>query len=667
MADEMDQYLLRLEQAESEINHLRDEIDILQDPAKLKVSGVVSPEVDKLQTENSKLKYQLNHLKRFVMEEQSKQRTGAISMQRMLEDVFRLAITSAFPQLDNPPVLLTPSAKTADYQCNSAMSLARQLGSVSGNKVNPREVADTIVSRLPETDFYEKVEVAGPGFINVYLSKPFVAREIQTTLTFGVRPPTFPQKKRVVIDFSSPNIAKEMHVGHLRSTIIGESISRLLEWVGHDVLRINHLGDWGTQFGMLIAHLQDRFPNFLSEKPPISDLQAFYKESKARFDVEEDFKKRAYQCVVQLQAYEPSHYKAWQMIYSISMSEFNKVYQRLQVTLTDRGESFYQERMKSLMKELIDKEAVEKDEEGRWVMFVPGFNVPLMMTKSDGGFTYDTSDMACIRQRLQEENADWVLYVVDSGQATHLTTVFEAARQLGWMDSSKHRVEHVGFGVVLGEDNRATEPSGGDRRRGGETREGKEGGEEGGGGGRGQEKRWREEGGRGGRREGTGEEGGRERREGTGEEVERGRRERGEEGGDRRGGDRRGGREGGRGGRGQEKRWREEGGRGGRREGTGEEGGREGGTEGEEGGDRRRGGERREGWGGGRISIVTETSMNVTVFESSLLFRNIGRGLILQGKRPPVLVAKGLEGLGWLFFSLPDVWFVGCIDGVFDQ
>ncbi|XP_076446688.1 arginine--tRNA ligase, cytoplasmic-like [Babylonia areolata] len=465
MEDEMDQYLLRLEQAESEIDHLKNQIDVLQDPAKLKASGVVSPEVEKLQTENSKLKYQLNHLKMFLTEEQAKQRTGAISLQLMLEDVFRIAITSAFPQLDNPPVLVTPSAKMADYQCNSAMSLAQQLGSSQGKKVNPREVAQAIVEKLPKADFYEKVEVAGPGFINVFLSKPFVAQEIQTTLTLGVRPPTLPQKKRVVIDFSSPNIAKEMHVGHLRSTIIGESVSRLLEWVGHDVLRINHLGDWGTQFGMLIAHLQDKFPNFLTQTPPISDLQAFYKESKSRFDVDEEFKKRAYQCVVQLQAYEPSHYKAWQMIYKISMNEFNKVYDRLQVTLTDRGESFYQERMKVLMKDLTAKGAVEKDEEGRWVMFVPGFNVPLMMTKSDGGFTYDTSDMACIRQRLEEEKADWILYVVDSGQGTHLTTVFEAARQLGWMDRSKHRVEHVGFGVVLGEDKKKFKTRSGDTVR----------------------------------------------------------------------------------------------------------------------------------------------------------------------------------------------------------
>nr|KAG5698870.1 hypothetical protein BaRGS_019722 [Batillaria attramentaria] len=321
----------------------------------------------------------------------------------MLEDVFRITITAAFPDLENPPVLVTPSSKMADFQCNSAMSLAQLIGTKTGKKVNPREVAQTIVDNLPGADFYEKVEVAGPGFINVYLSKQFVTQEVQMILTQGVRPPTIMQKKRVVVDFSSPNIAKEMHVGHLRSTIIGESICRLLEWVGHDVLRINHLGDWGTQFGMLIAHLQDKFPNYLNEPPPISDLQAFYKESKARFDEDEAFKKRAYECVVKLQSYEPSHYKGWQMIYNISMKEFQKVYDRLQVHLIDRGESFYQERMKQVMKELEERGVLEKDEEGRTVMFVPGFQVPLMMVKSDGGYTYDTSDIATIKQRLQEE------------------------------------------------------------------------------------------------------------------------------------------------------------------------------------------------------------------------------------------------------------------------
>ncbi|PVD34867.1 hypothetical protein C0Q70_06146 [Pomacea canaliculata] len=420
MADDIKQYLFRVDQAEKEIDQLKAEIKVLQDSSNVPDVGSVSSAVEKLQTENAKLTYQLNHLKRFLQEEHLRERSCSVSVQCMLEDVFRMAIMSAFPELESPAVMVTPSSKMADYQCNSAMSLAQLIGNSGGKKINPREVAQAIVDKLPETDFYEKraSHYTSPGYTST---------------------PVLP--KRVVIDFSSPNIAKEMHVGHLRSTIIGESISRLLEWVGHDVLRINHLGDWGTQFGMLIAHLQDKFPNFLKETPPISDLQAFYKESKKRFDEDEEFKKRAYECVVKLQSYEPVHYKAWQMIYQISMNEFQKVYDRLQVHLVDRGESFYQERMKVLMKELIDKGIAEKDEEGRIVMFVPGYQVPLILVKSDGGYTYDTSDLACIRQRLQEEKGEWLIYVVDSGQSTHLNTIYEAARHLGWIDPAKHRVE----------------------------------------------------------------------------------------------------------------------------------------------------------------------------------------------------------------------------------
>ncbi|GFN79451.1 Arginine--tRNA ligase, cytoplasmic [Plakobranchus ocellatus] len=260
------------------------------------------------------------------------------------------------------------------------------------------------------------------------------------------------------MDYSAPNIAKEMHVGHLRSTIIGESLSRLLEWVGHDVLRLNHLGDWGTQFGMLIAHLVDKYPNLLDERPPIEDLQAFYRESKVRFDNDEEFKRRAHQCVVKLQSKDPFHYKAWKIIYDISMEVNNDLYRRLKVSekLLERGESFYQDRMVTLVKYLQEAGITEVDEEGRTVMYVKGFPVPLMIAKSDGGFTYDTSDLACIKQRLEEEKGDWIIYVVDAGQSTHLQSIFQAADQLGWVDKSKHRIDHVAFGLVLGEDKRNT-------------------------------------------------------------------------------------------------------------------------------------------------------------------------------------------------------------------
>ncbi|XP_071086878.1 arginine--tRNA ligase, cytoplasmic-like [Haliotis cracherodii] len=446
--DDMEVYTKRVERAEAEIRKLEQEITQLQNPIRLE--GVVSPEVEKLKSENVKLQYQLNHLRKYLVEEKARSPDHMVSLFGVLEEIFGVAIRDAYPGLENPPILLSASQKFADYQCNSAMGIAKILSS-QGEKVNPRQVAQAIVDKMPQVDVLDKLEIAGPGFINIYLKKDYVSREISKILNKGVRPPVINHKQRVVVDFSSPNIAKEMHVGHLRSTIIGESICRLLEWVGHDVLRINHLGDWGTQFGMLIAHLREKFPNYLTKAPPIADLQAFYKESKKRFDEEEDFKKRAYQCVVKLQSYEPEHYKAWQLIYNISRNEFQKVYERLDVHLEDRGESYYNEMMKVIVKMLEDRDFLQEDE-GRKVMFVPGHSVPLTVVKSDGGYTYDTSDLATIHNRLITENGDWLIYVVDSGQSSHLETIFSAAKQIGWLDPSRHRVEHVGFGVVLGED-----------------------------------------------------------------------------------------------------------------------------------------------------------------------------------------------------------------------
>lgn len=279
----------------------------------------------------------------------------------------------------------------------------------------------------------------------------------------GILPPASGPKKKVIVDFSSPNIAKEMHVGHLRSTIIGDSISRLLEFLGHEVVRLNHTGDWGTQFGMLIAHLQDEFPNFKEESPPISDLMAFYKKSKERFDSDELFKARAYACVVKLQAHEKDYLKAWNLICDVSRREFQKVYDRLDIKITERGESFYQDKMVAVVADLTARQLLEEDE-GRKVMFGPGAQIPLTVVKSDGGFTYDTSDMAALRHRVEEEAADWIVYVTDAGQATHFQTVFACAERAGYLKPGV-RVDHVGFGVVLGEDKKKFKTRSGDTVR----------------------------------------------------------------------------------------------------------------------------------------------------------------------------------------------------------
>lgn len=331
-------------------------------------------------------------------------------------------------------------------------------------KASPKEVAEKILANIPKSPLVAKTEVAGPGFINIFISKEYAKSAIASILNDGVQPPPT-KKKRVVIDFSSPNIAKQMHVGHLRSTIIGDSIARLLEYLGHDVLRLNHLGDWGTQFGMLIAHLEDRFPNFVNESPPIADLQAFYKESKTRFDEDEEFKKRAYDRVVKLQSGEVRSTKAWQLICNVSRKEFQEIYDSLDIKVNERGESFYQSRMEKLVVELEKKGFLEENE-GRKIMWGAENDdfggVPLTIIKTGGGFTYDTSDMATIKNRIEEEKGDWLIYVTDCGQATHFKAIFSCAKKVGIYDPEKVRIDHVGFGVVLGEDGKKFKTRSGD-------------------------------------------------------------------------------------------------------------------------------------------------------------------------------------------------------------
>ncbi|KAG8439184.1 hypothetical protein GDO86_005413 [Hymenochirus boettgeri] len=388
-----------------------------------------------------------------------------ININSQLQEIFGTAIRAAYPELQNAPLAVTPSQqpKFGDYQCNSAMAMTQMLKTMD-KKVSPREIAGNIIKNIPNNDLVEKLDIAGPGFINVHLHKDFISKQLSKLLVNGVQPPIVEERKKVVVDFSSPNIAKEMHVGHLRSTIIGDSICRLFEFVGHDVLRLNHLGDWGTQFGMLIAHLQDKFPDYLAVSPPIGDLQAFYKESKKRFDGEEEFKKRAYQCVVQLQNKNPDIITAWNLICEVSRKEFQKIYDCLDISIIDRGESFYQDRMVQVVREFESKGLVEVDE-GRKIVFAPGCTVPLTIQKSDGGFTYDTSDLAALKQRLQEEKADMIIYVIDSGQSIHMQTIFAAGHMIGWYDPKVTRIEHAGFGVVLGEDKKKFKTRSGDTVR----------------------------------------------------------------------------------------------------------------------------------------------------------------------------------------------------------
>lgn len=462
MGDPVTEYASRLQRQEREIKLLQDEIERLRDPQDL---NFTSSQLDELREENSRLKYRLNILKKSLQEEMNHNGKTMLNINQLLQQIFGEAIRTAYPDLENPPLAVTPSqqAKFSDYQCNSAMAMS-QMMKAKGQKVSPREIAEKIVQNIPNNELIERTEIAGPGFINVHLKRNFVSKLLSNVLVNGVQPPPLEKKKKVIVDFSSPNIAKEMHVGHLRSTIIGDSMCRLFEFLGYEVLRLNHVGDWGTQFGMLIAHLQDKFPNYLSVSPPIGDLQAFYKESKKRFDEDEEFKKRAYKCVVKLQSKEADFIKGWNLICDVSRKEFQKVYNCLDISIKERGESYYQDMMTAVVKEFEEKGLVEVDE-GRKIVFAPGQSIPLTIVKSDGGYTYDTSDLAAIRNRLFDEKADIIIYVTDSGQAMHFQVIFAAAQLIGWYDPKVTRVEHAGFGVVLGEDKKKFKTRSGDTVR----------------------------------------------------------------------------------------------------------------------------------------------------------------------------------------------------------
>ncbi|KAF8567160.1 hypothetical protein P879_05709 [Paragonimus westermani] len=431
--------------------------DILNQP---ELSGI-----KELYDRKASLKYRVRHLESAFKMLEDDLGKHSVSSQTAVEALIDFAIKNVFPGLTGHKVLISVPTKSTfgDLQCNSAIRIAKELHNSDSAK-DPQTIAKLIIEAVPCNDIIGKMEVAGAGFINIWVSKTFIIRELQKIVSIGAQPPRLSKTYTIVIDMSSPNIAKEMHVGHLRSTIIGESISQLLSFLGHRVLKLNHIGDWGTQFGMLIAHLQELFPDS-DHAPPIADLQAFYKTAKTRFDTEEDFKSRAYNAVVQLQCLDPKHIRAWEQICDISRKEFEKVYERLDIKdLVERGESFYQSRMHDLVRELEAQNLLTLDE-GRKLLWAPGSEIPLTIVKSDGGLTYDTSDMAALLHRLHEEKADWVLYVVDAGQAVHFKTILAAAELVGFYQPAVHRVEHVSFGVVLAEDRKKFKTRSGDTVR----------------------------------------------------------------------------------------------------------------------------------------------------------------------------------------------------------
>jgi arginyl-tRNA synthetase len=295
--------------------------------------------------------------------------------------------------------------------------------------------------------------------LNINLTSEYITFLMKPFLTNNVIELT-PSKQNILVDFSSPNIAKDMHVGHLRSTIIGDSICKLYELQGHIVHRINHIGDFGLQFGMIIQHLLEKYPDYNNCSFTIADLQTFYAESKKRFDNEPEFKKSAYEKVVELQSGNADIVNAWNFIKHISQLSYNEIYDELGINLTECGESFYQPQIPLLIGELHEK-GLLIEENGRKIIKVDGFELPLTVVKTDGGFTYDTTDLAAVRYRLVDLNMDKIIYVVDEGQSLHFELIFKIAEVAGWKKGYQE-LKHVGFGLVCGSDGKKFKSRSGD-------------------------------------------------------------------------------------------------------------------------------------------------------------------------------------------------------------
>lgn len=372
-----------------------------------------------------------------------------------LRNRFQNALATTFGE-DLPTVepLVVPASnpKFGDFQCNVALSIAKTL------KQKPRNIAQQLVDNLNLTDICEPLEIAGPGFINIRIKSSYLAEklnEIQKDSRLGV--PENENKQKIVVDFSSPNIAKEMHVGHLRSTIIGDSIARILEFRGHDVLRLNHVGDWGTQFGMLIAYLKEEKPEALTTANAIAlgDLVALYKQAKVKFDKDEKFKETAREEVVKLQAKEKDSIHAWKLLCEQSRREFNVIYDLLDIELTERGESFYNPFLPQVI-EILEEEELLIESDGAKCVFLDGFTnkqgdaLPLIVQKSDGGYNYATTDLAALKYRVEKDGATRIIYVTDAGQANHFAQVFQVANKAGILNENIE-VVHVPFGLVLSE------------------------------------------------------------------------------------------------------------------------------------------------------------------------------------------------------------------------
>ena len=381
------------------------------------------------------------------------------ALQQQLHETLSAAFAAAVTSLSDDAASVLPidpliqGSQHAHFQANAAMALAKRL------KLKPRDIATQVVESLSGKPEFSALEVAGPGFINITVSDQVLTDTLSSQLSSERLGADAGVSATVVVDYSAPNVAKEMHVGHLRSTIIGDACVRLFEWQGHTVLRRNHIGDWGTPFGMLIEHLTDIGEDRATEELSLGDLNTFYRAAREKFEASEDFQTRARGRVVKLQSDDAETLRLWKLLIDQSQSYFVSVYKRLNVRLDGTeffGESAYNDMLKPTLDELTEKGLIESSD-GADCLYPKGFvnrdkqPLPLIVRKSDGGYGYAATDLSAIRNRIIDLNTARILYVVGAPQKQHLDMVFEGARMAGWLNEPV-TAEHISFGSVLGAD-----------------------------------------------------------------------------------------------------------------------------------------------------------------------------------------------------------------------
>jgi arginyl-tRNA synthetase len=376
-----------------------------------------------------------------------------VNIQSILSDKIKQAMIAAGAD-EQCDALIRQSSKPqfGDYQANGIMAAAKKLG------LNPREFAQKVLDNADLSDVAEKTEIAGPGFINIFLNPTWLTNNVSAALKDQNLGVSANEKQTIVIDYSSPNVAKEMHVGHLRSTIIGDAVVRTLEFLGHNVIRANHVGDWGTQFGMLIAYLE-KMENEHASEMELQDLEAFYREAKKHYDEDEAFAEKARNYVVKLQGGDEYCRTMWKKLVDITMQQNQRNYDRLNVTLTEKdvmGESLYNPMLPAIVEDL-KKQGLAVEDEGALVVYLDEFKnkegepMGVIVQKKDGGFLYTTTDIAAAKYRYETLKADRALVFSDTRQSQHMQQAWLITRKAGYVPDS-FSLEHKNFGMMLGKD-----------------------------------------------------------------------------------------------------------------------------------------------------------------------------------------------------------------------